>query len=317
MLKMEYFYYIVEIQKTGSINRAAEKLYLSQPYLSQILKEMEHQLGVQLFHRTNKGVTLTDAGTEFLDYSQKIITLAEKSEGLREKYTRPQGSLAIYSMPSFTMMDLYHRYIATHSEPVEIAWSEMPNGQVFEEIQQGTCNVGLYYMTSQEYDVNMSLLRDKGINFTPLVEEPLCAVLNTSSPLAQQESVTLKELETLDFMVESIKLPGRKHPVDNNPFPKILKKRRDTPTFNNNRSMLYYLTKSDRSFCVGQKALNLTNPFVQFGAIKYVPISDIRTRFVTGYLTSDNKESSPLEEDFINYIETFFKNYTSGGEIRL
>lgn len=314
MLKMEYFYYIIEIHKTGSINRAADKLYLSQPYLSLVLKEMENRLGVRLFHRTNRGVTLTEAGREFLDYALQIVSLTEKAEGLKERYFPSQSQLDIFSMPSFTMMDLFRGYTASHSGTTQICWSEMPNAQVLEEIQQGKCNIGLHYMTSPEYDPVTAILRDKGINFTPLVDEPICAVVNTICPLAHQKSICLKELQELEFLVESIKLPGKKYPVENNPFPDKLIKRHDSPTFNNNRSMLYYLTKSSHSFCVGQKALNLTNPFVQFGALKYIPISDIKTRFITGYLTSDNRDSSSAEEDFINYLESFFKIYNSAGE---
>lgn len=313
MLKMEYFYYTIEIHETGSINRAAERLYLSQPYLSLVLKEMENRLGVRLFHRTNKGVTLTEAGREFLDYSLQIVSLAEKAGGLKEKYFPSKSRVDIFSMPSFTMMDLFRGYTAGHSGTAQICWSEMPNAQVLEEMQQGKCNIGLHYMTSLEYGPAMVLFRDKGINFTPLVDEPMCVVVNTNCPLARKKSICLKELQNLEFLVESIKLPGSKHPVENNPFPDKLVKRRDSPTFNNNRSMLYYLTKSSHSYCVGQKALNLTNPFVQFGALKYIPISDISTSFITGYLTSDNRDSSPEEEDFISYLESFFKMYNSTG----
>ena len=62
MLKMEYFYYMKEVCQTESINRAAENLYISQPYLSQTLKKIEQQLGVSLLKRSNKGISLTDAG---------------------------------------------------------------------------------------------------------------------------------------------------------------------------------------------------------------------------------------------------------------
>ena len=86
MLKMEYFYYMKEVCQTGSINRAAENLYISQPYLSQTLKKIEQQLGVSLLKRSNKGISLTDAGKEFLNISKEIIQLTQQAESLHKQY---------------------------------------------------------------------------------------------------------------------------------------------------------------------------------------------------------------------------------------
>lgn len=86
MLKMEYFYYMKEVCQTGSINRAAENLYISQPYLSQTLKKIEQQLGVPLLKRSNKGISLTDAGKEFLNISKEIIQLTQQAESLHNQY---------------------------------------------------------------------------------------------------------------------------------------------------------------------------------------------------------------------------------------
>ena len=83
MLKMEYFYYMKEVCQTGSINRAAENLYISQPYLSQTLRKIEQQLGVTLLKRSNKGISLTDAGKEFLNISKEIIQLTQQAESLQ------------------------------------------------------------------------------------------------------------------------------------------------------------------------------------------------------------------------------------------
>lgn len=82
MLKLEHFQYVIEIARTGSISRAAEALYVSQPYLSMSLKELERELGVQLLARNNKGVRLTEAGTRFLDLARQVTDLVGRAKGL-------------------------------------------------------------------------------------------------------------------------------------------------------------------------------------------------------------------------------------------
>ena len=75
------------------------------------------------------------------------------------------------------------------------------------------------------------------------------------------------------------------------------------------RSMLHYLTMSENSYCVGQKSLNLCNPFVDMGQLVYVPFADINIRFITGYLTSESQNSSLQEEQFLSMLEGYFDQY--------
>ena len=74
--------YIITISEIGSINRAAEKLYVSQPSLTSAIKELEKELGIVLFNRTGRGVTLTAEGVDFLPYARQVygqyLNLLEK-----------------------------------------------------------------------------------------------------------------------------------------------------------------------------------------------------------------------------------------------
>ena len=310
MLKLEYFYYMKEVCQTGSINRAAENLYISQPYLSQTLKKMEQQLGVSLLKRSSKGISPTDAGKEFLNISKEIIKLTQQAEALHNKYECDSQELNISSMPSFTMMNLFQRFLAERSSSKFVGnLIEMPNGQVPDEVSRGNCNIGLHYVTSSQYEASIQKFRFMGMVFTPLVDEPLYAVLNTRSPLAKQEKLCLQQLQGMNFLAEFIKIPGKKKPIENNPLPSIFFRQQGGPVFNNNRSMLFYLTMSENSYCVGQKSLNLCNPFVEMGQLVYVPLTDINTRFITGYLTSELQNSSPQEEQFLSMLEEYFDHY--------
>ena len=75
--------YIITISETGSLNKAAEALYISQPSLTNAVKELEKELGIIIFNRSGRGVTLTNDGTEFLMYARQIYG---QYESVVEKY---------------------------------------------------------------------------------------------------------------------------------------------------------------------------------------------------------------------------------------
>ncbi len=73
-MKLQLLKYIIEIVNCGSINEAAKRLYITQPSLSNAVKEIETEIGIELFIRTPKGITLSRDGVEFLGYARQIRT---------------------------------------------------------------------------------------------------------------------------------------------------------------------------------------------------------------------------------------------------
>ena len=77
--------YIITISENGSLNKAAEVLFITQPSLTSAVRELEKELGITLFNRGGKGVTLTNDGTEFLQYARQVVAQYDR---LLEKYGR-------------------------------------------------------------------------------------------------------------------------------------------------------------------------------------------------------------------------------------
>src|SRR5574344_795192 len=82
-MTLTQLHYVITIAKTGSMNKAAELLYVAQPSLTNAIKELEKELGITLFFRNGKGVTLTNDGSEFLQYARQIYG---EYETVLEKY---------------------------------------------------------------------------------------------------------------------------------------------------------------------------------------------------------------------------------------
>ena len=84
-MTLQQLRYIITISETGSLNKASEMLYVSQPSLSSALQELEKEIGIVIFHRSGKGVTLTGDGAEFLPYARNLY---QQYEALLEKYEK-------------------------------------------------------------------------------------------------------------------------------------------------------------------------------------------------------------------------------------
>ena len=86
-MTLQQIRYILEISRCGSISKAAQQLLLTQPYLSSILKDLENELGIVIFRRDRRGVTLTEEGREFLYYARPMLEQEERIEALYSKRT--------------------------------------------------------------------------------------------------------------------------------------------------------------------------------------------------------------------------------------
>lgn len=88
-MQIQQLTYFVAIAEQGSINRAAEKLFVTHPNLSKAISNLENELKVRIFNRTNKGVALTDEGKKLYQYVRTIINQMELIQGLSEKEHSP------------------------------------------------------------------------------------------------------------------------------------------------------------------------------------------------------------------------------------
>ena len=98
-MTLQQLKYVIEVARSRSISKAAQNLFISQPSLSNALKELEKEMGITIFSRTNKGIMITPEGSEFLGYARQVV---EQAELLENRYTNTQqdrSSISLY-LPS-------------------------------------------------------------------------------------------------------------------------------------------------------------------------------------------------------------------------
>ena len=130
-LQIQQLTYFVTVAEQGSINKAAEKLFVTQPNLSKAISNLESELKVRIFDRTNKGVILTDDGKKLYQYARTILNQMELIQGLSSR-ERPR-ILSIASYPIITMGRLIGAFYNNHKqEEIALKLVEQRMQQVIE-----------------------------------------------------------------------------------------------------------------------------------------------------------------------------------------
>lgn len=181
-MQIQQLTYFVAIAEQGSINKAAEKLFVTQPNLSKAISNLENELKVRIFNRTNKGVVLTDEGKKLYQYARTIINQMELIQGLSEKEHAPVLSIASY--PIITMGRLMAKfYNDYHDNRVALKLVENRLQQVIESVEHGEAEIGFVMSNNVQVKELRHMLKFKNIQFHALGTDTWYANLGPNHPL--------------------------------------------------------------------------------------------------------------------------------------
>ena len=189
-------HYLITIAETNSMNKAAEQLYVSQPSLTSSMKELEKELGISLFYRSGRGVTLTNEGTEFLLYAKQIYgqyeTILEKYEkgGTRKK--KFGVSTQHYSFAVKAFVDMAKEFDMSR---YEFAIRETMTAEVIRDVSTMKSELGILYLCDFNRKSIEKLLKSANLKFYHLIECQAYVYLWKKHPLAGEKSICLDQLE--------------------------------------------------------------------------------------------------------------------------
>ena len=188
--------YLITIAETKSLNKAAEQLYVSQPSLTSAMKELEKELGIILFNRSGRGVTLTNDGTEFLLYAKQIYG---QYENVLEKYGKG-GSLKKkfgvstqhYSFAVKAFVDMAKEF---DMSKYEFAIRETKTMEVISDVSTMKSEVGILYLCDFNRKAIEKLLKSANLEFHHLIDCQAYVYIWKGHPLAEEPSISFKQLE--------------------------------------------------------------------------------------------------------------------------
>ena len=187
--------YLMTIAKTGSFNKAAEQLYVSQPSLTSAVKELERELGITLFYRSGRDVTLTGDGTEFLLYAKQLYG---QYEDILERYGKGSShrkrfgvSTQHYSFAVKAFVDMAKQFDMSQ---YEFAIRETRTAEVISDVSTMKSEIGVLYLCDLNRRSMEKLLRSAGLEFHHLIECQAYVYLWKGHPLAKERSIRFEQL---------------------------------------------------------------------------------------------------------------------------
>ena len=188
--------YTITIANQGSFNKASEVLYISQPSLTGSIKELEKELGITIFYRSGKGVTLTNEGVEFLAYARELYG---QFENVLERYGENGNRKKMFSVSTqhytFAVKSFVELVKKLDTSEFEFAIREEQTQKVIDDVINMNSEIGILYLSSFNMPVIGKLLRQNHLEFHELISCEAYVYLWKGHPLANKERISFDELK--------------------------------------------------------------------------------------------------------------------------
>ncbi len=200
-MTLQQLKYMIEIVKCGSINEAAKRLYITQPSLSNAVKELEAEIGFELFIRSPKGITLSVDGVEFLGYARQVV---EQAGLLEQRYLNKKPSRQLCSISTqhyaFAVNAFVNLIKQCGAEEYEFTLRETRTYEIIEDVKNLRSEIGILYRNPFNRKVIEKLLRENRLDFHPLFTAKPHIFISTQNPLAKKDFVTLEDLLAYPYL---------------------------------------------------------------------------------------------------------------------
>ena len=200
-MTLQQLKYAIEIARCGSITKATRKLFVSQPSLSNAIMELENEIGITIFNRTNRGITISSEGAEFLAYAKQVIEQVELLEGhysgkkqLKQNFS---ASTQHYAFAVSAFVNLIKKY---NLDEYEFALRETKTYEIMEDVRNLKSEIGILYLNEFNSKVINKFLRENNLIFTELFEAKPHVFISSENPLASKSYVTMDDLKNYPYL---------------------------------------------------------------------------------------------------------------------
>ena len=187
--------YVLEVASAPSIREASTRLFISQPALSSSIRELEEELGIIIFDRSNKGISLTDEGREFVTYAQRVVG---QYEILENRYLSKDHDREIFSVSTqhYNFAIKAFTAVIKKNKPGKYRFSvhETKTKEVLEDVRKLKSEVGIISFSGANENLIKKLFKDYQLEFTPLMKRETYAYVWKNHEFAGRKEISLDEL---------------------------------------------------------------------------------------------------------------------------
>lgn len=200
-MTLQQLKYVIEVAKAKSISEAAKKLFISQPSLTNAIKELEKEMNITIFLRTNKGILISKEGEIFLGYARQVL---EQAYLLEEKYLKQDKrkqqfcvSTQHYSFAVNAFVDIIKEY--GHDE-YDFSLRETQTYEIIEDVTRMKSEIGVLYINDFNKLVIQKILKGHNLIFHSLIVVKPHIFISSKNPLAKKKKVTMEELRLYPYL---------------------------------------------------------------------------------------------------------------------
>lgn len=200
-MTLQQLKYIVTVAETGTITEAAKRLFISQPSLTNAIHELEKEMQITIFNRTNKGVSITNEGDIFLSYARQVLEqtnlLEEKFLNKKEQRSKFSISCQHYSFAVNAFVDLIRQF---GGNTYDFTLRETQTYEIIEDVSRLKSEIGILYTSSKNEEIILKLIKQNGLIFHKLFLAKPHVFISSDHPLSSKERLTLNELEEYPYL---------------------------------------------------------------------------------------------------------------------
>lgn len=297
-MKIEQLQQLLKIVEEGSINEAAKELYIARSSLSTSMKNLERELGAQIFSRNSKGVCLTDFGADVYSQAKDICSKIDFIQSV--PYEEDRMNLSISSMycslANDSFVELYQRHFRDNfTGSIE----ECTLNEVIRQVNSGLSEIGMVTLFSDSESVALKKIADNHLEFHKLIDRKLHAIIGPKNPLYAEErsSVGLDELKDFPYIVNYAS------PSDYS-WERTLdgRKRKRAEIHVSDLGCALRLINATEAIMIDTYDKDTYAQFYAPNGCKFIPLADSPLACKLGWVKSENKTISKAAEEFIAII---------------
>lgn len=200
-MTLQQLKYIVAVAETGNITEAAKRLFISQPSLTNSIRELEKEMQITIFNRTNKGVFVSNEGDVFLSYARQIL---EQTNLLEEKFlnknthnSRFSVSCQHYSFAVNAFVDVIREF---GGDKYDFTLRETQTYEIIEDVSRLKSEIGILYTSAKNEAIINKLVKQNGLIFNSLFIAKPHVFISSAHPLASKNTLTMSDLEDYPYL---------------------------------------------------------------------------------------------------------------------
>ena len=200
-MTLQQLKYVVMVAEKGTITEAAKKLFISQPSLTNAIRELENEMNITIFDRTNKGISVSKDGEVFLGYARQVL---EQANLLEEKYLGKSDikqqfciSTQHYSFAVNAFVDLIKEY---GQDKYDFSLRETQTYEIIDDVARMKSEIGVLYLNDFNENVILKELKANNLEFHELFVAKPHVFISDKHPLAEKESVSFNDLMPYPYL---------------------------------------------------------------------------------------------------------------------